>query len=416
MIFLANVLVMNGGTTFLVRMIKERARRGQHSAILLLSDRVDPALVETLGQDADILRLSDFLVDRGMAARGLLGVFAPVAQRRLAKALAPFGPHIHAMSLFGMILGLRLAKWDSSRKLTVGIYHQNEFLYRPPPFYFARESLNLFSALPPENVIFFNESSRHNYSTYFTGPNYEHAHMLPIGVTLDQPVVPAPANPGQHIISVGNLVSFKTYNRHMIGVVAALCKRFPDIRYDIYGVGPNAEVLLALAERLGVSNRVTLHGPLEYARLREIVSACDLFVGSGTALIEAAAVGRPALIGIESIEQPETYGYLSDARGYSYNENMPDVQKHPITPLVEKLFSDPAHWSKIASACASKAQSFSISVTANGFDDAGTTARKVPLRLSAPMLVRLATSAAMMRISELLGRSEPFSDRRNQSY
>lgn len=416
MIFLANVLVMNGGTTFLIRMIKERARRGQHSAILLLSDRVDPALVETLGYDADILRLSDFLVDRGMAARGLLGVFAPVAQRRLAKALAPFGSHIHAMSLFGMILGLRLTKWDPSRKLTVGIYHQNEFLYRPPPFYFARESLKLFSALPPENVIFFNESSRHNYATYFTGPNYERAHLLPIGVTLDQPVVPAPANPGQHIVSVGNLVSFKTYNRHMIGVVAALCKKFPNIQYDIYGVGPNADELLALAETLGVSNRVTLQGPLEYARLREIVSACDLFVGSGTALIEAAAVGRPALIGIESIEQPETYGYLSDARGYSYNENMPDVPKHPITPMVEQLFSDTSHWAEIAAACASKAQGFSIAVTATGFDDASTIARKVPVRLSALTLARLAVSAAIMHISERLGRSESFSDRRNQSY
>lgn len=416
MIFLANVLVMNGGTTFLIRLIKERAHRGQRSAVLLLSDRVDPALVETLGHDAEILRLSDFLVDRGKTARGLLGVFAPLAHHRLTKALAPFDSHIHAMSLFGLILGMRLTEQDPRLKLTVGIYHQNEFLYRPPPFHFAREGLRLFAALPAENVIFFNESSRHNYALQFTNQNYADAHLLPIGVTLDKPVIPPPAVPGQNIVSIGNLVPFKAYNRHMIGVVAALRRRFPNIRYDIYGVGPTAGELTTLAQSLGVSDHVTLHGAVEYSRLREVVAACDLFVGSGTALIEAAAVGRPALIGIESIEQPETYGYLSDARGYSYNENMPDVPKHPIAPLVEQLFSDPSHWVSVATACATKAQSFSISVTADGFEAAGKAARPMSLRLSALVLGRLVTSAVAMRVSEKFGRSEPFSDRRNQSY
>lgn len=416
MIFLANVLVMNGGTTFLIRLVRERARRGQPSAVLLLSDRVDAALVETLSRHADIIRLSDYLADRGTVARGLLGVFAPLAHRQLAEALAPYGSHIHAMSLFGLILGLRLIAFDPCRRLTAGVYHQNEFLYRPPPFHFARKGLDLFAALPPENIIFFNESSRDNYATYFTGQDYTHAHLLPIGVTLDQPMLPAPPEIGRRVVSIGNLVAFKTYNRHMIGVVAALRERFPDIRYDIYGVGPTAGELVALAETLGVGEHVRLHGALEYTRLRDVVAACDLFVGSGTALIEAAAAGRPALIGIESIQQPETYGYLTDARGYSYNENMPGVPKQPIEELVERLFSDPGQWAEIAAACAAKAQSFSIAVTADGFEAAGAVARQIPLRLSGLALARLATSAVTMRVSEWIGGSEPFGDRRNQSY
>ncbi len=416
MIFLANVLVMNGGTTFLIRLIRERARRGQPSAVVLLSDRVDPVLVDALRRDAQILRLSDYLVDHGAAARGLLGVFAPLAHRRLRKALAPYGPHIHAMSLFGLILGLRLVRRDPVMRLTAGIYHQNEFLYQPPPFYFAQAGLDLFAALPPENIVFFNESSRDNYAAHFTGNDYARSHLLPIGVSLDHPVVPAPVPPGRNIVSIGNLVAFKTYNRHMIGVVAELRDRFPDIRYDIYGTGPTADELAALARSLGVDDRVVLHGSLDYSRLREVVAACDLFVGSGTALIEAAAVGRPALIGIESIERPETYGYLSDARGYSYNENMPDVPKQPMVPLVERLFSDPDHWVRVAAACAQKAQGFSMAVTANGFDAAGDVAQPVARRLSALDLARLAASAVMMRVSERFGRSEPFGDRRNQSY
>ena len=416
MIFLANVLVMNGGTTFLIRLIKERARRGQRSAVLLLSDRVDPALVETLGHDAEILRLSDFLVDRGVAARGLLGVFAPLAHRRLAKALAPFGNHIHSMGLFGSILGLRLAGGDPQKQLTVGIYHQNEYLYRPSPFHFPREVQNLFAAIPPENIVFFNESSRHNYSTHFSGADYQRSHLLPIGVTLDQEPAPLPVQPGQHIVSIGNLFPYKTYNRHIIGVVAALKERFPDIRYDIYGVGAMDEKLRSLAKTLEVDDRVTLHGPLEYSRFREVVAACDLFVGSGTSLIEAAAAKRPALIGIESIEHPVTYGYLSDARGYSYNENMPDVPKASIATMVERLFSDPIHWAQVAEDCAIKAQSFSMAVTADGLDAACAVARPIASRLSARSLTAMVLSIVAMRISEWRGRSEPFGKRHNQSY
>lgn len=416
MIFLANVLVMNGGTTFLIRLIKERSRRGQRSAVLLLSDRIDPALVDTLGQNAEILRLSDYLIDHGIGSRGLLGVFAPIAHRRLARALAPFGFHIHAMSIFGLILGLRLVQRNRRGRVTVGIYHQNEFLYRAPPFYFAKKVSNLFAQLPPENIIFFNESSRDNYTKHFADKDYAGAHLLPIGITLDKPVLSRPNGLGHKIVSIGNLVSFKTYNRHMIGVVAALRARFPNIRYDIYGTGPLATELGTLAAALGVNDCVTLRGPLEYARLREVVAGSDLFVGSGTALIEAAAVGRPAMIGIESVEYPETYGYLSDARGYSYNENMPGVDRYMMVPLVERLFSDSDHWSEVAAACAVKAQAFSVAVTADGFELAGITARPLALRISALALLRLAASSILMRISEILGRSEPFGDRRNQSY
>lgn len=416
MIFIANTLVMNGGTTFLIRMTRELAQRGQRAAILLLSDRVDPGLVEDLRQHADILHLSNYLMDRGVAARGLLGVFAPVLHRRLAAAIAPYGHHLHAMGLFGLLLGMRIASFDPHQRLTVGVYHQNEFLYRPPSFYIAMEGLKVFSSVPASNVIFFNESSRDNYDIYFKDQSYMNAPVLPIGIAMDQPPIPPPKTLGQRIVSIGNLTGFKTYNRHMIGVVAALRKRFPDIQYDIYGVGPAASELTGLIERMGVRGQVTLRGALEYGRLREVVAGCDLFVGSGTALVEAAALGRPALIGIESVQEPETYGYLSNARGYSYNENIPNIPKQPIAPLVERLFSDRDHWTEVAAACAIAAQRFSIRVTAEGFETVGGAARRVYRRFSPIDLARLGASAVAMRCAEKLGCSEPFGERRNQSY
>jgi 1,2-diacylglycerol 3-alpha-glucosyltransferase len=221
---------------------------------------------------------------------------------------------------------------------------------------------------------------------------------------------------GYRIVSIGNLEGFKTYNRHMITVVAELQERVPLIAYDIYGCGPLEGELRQYAADLKVDNRVHFRGYMEYSKFREIIADCDLFVGSGTALVEAAAAGRPALIGIESIEIPETYGYLSDAEGFSYNEMRPGAKLIPIAPLVEKLLSDSEHWANVANACEYKAHEFSIQRTIEGFDKLFHAAKHQPVRLNALQIARMGSSAVVMRVSEKLRLHKPFGDRRNQSY
>lgn len=420
MIFIANVLVMNGGTTFILRLTRELHRRGRRSAILLLSDLTDPVLAAEISRYADIIPLRRYLryggVESKSLSQGLLRTFTPLSFRRLKAALAPYGEHVHVMGVFGFILALRLLGVEPRLRVTVGIYHQNEFLYRSPPFFFPRRVQDLFAAVPSENVVFFNEWSRANYAARFGNNDYIAATLVPVGIEIDLQLAPPPATIGSRIISVGNLESFKTYNRHMIDVVAALKENYPEIQYDIYGTGPMKETLKTQARNLGVSDRVTLHGKLDYSKMREVVAGCDLFVGSGTALVEAAAAGRPALIGIESIETAETYGYLSEGQGYSYHENTPQLPKQPIVQLVTRLFSDRDHWMEVASACAEKAKSFSVEATADGFEAAGSKAHPINLRLSPRELWQMAVSVIAMAISERLGWSEPFSHRRNQSY
>lgn len=415
MIFIANVLVMNGGSTFIMRMARAQKKRGRTCAVILLRNVVDEALLERLEQDAEVFRLSDFQRDGGKLARGLLGVFAPIDWAKLTRAIAPFADHVHAMSVFGMILGLRMVAANCARRLTIGIYHQNEFLFRAGRSFFERTVQRLFAEMPARNLIFFNESSRNNYGDFFR-QDYGGASLLPIGVVLDQPPAPREDAPGPRIVSIGNLVGFKTYNRHMIDMVAALRHDFPEISYDIYGSGPMERELADHAREIGVEDAVTFHGNLDYARFRDVVAPCDLFVGSGTALIEAAAIGRPALIGVESLETPETYGFLCDADGFSYNELVDGAVLHPIEGLVRKLFADREHWLEIAAKCERKAQEFSIDVTIDGFEEAGTAALADVPRVTAPMLARLAASAITLKIAELVAPSKSFGSRRNQSY
>ena len=413
-IFIANVLVMNGGSTFILRMAREYSRRGRKCAVLLLRDLWDPDLLSEIEKHVVVIRLSDFQISGGRFSLGLAGVFAPVNWRGLLKALRPFGEHVHAMSIFGLVIALRLSRADAAIRPTVGIYHQNEFIFRASRFFFPKFAQMIFTEMPADNILFFNESSRDNYASCFH-QDYSASSLLPIGVELETVATPRLAD-GCKIVSVGNLEEFKTYNRHMITVVAELKERLPKITYHIYGSGPTENELRQYATDLNVEDRVHLHGYLEYSKFSEIIADCDLFVGSGTALVEAAAAGRPALIGIESIEIPKTYGYLSDIEGFSYNEMRPDAQLMPIAPLVEKLFSNKEHWANVANACECKAQEFSIQRTIEGFDTLFHAAKRQPVRLTTVQIFRMGCSAIMMRLSEKLRLTEPFGNRRNQSY
>jgi glycosyltransferase involved in cell wall biosynthesis len=413
-IFIANVLVMNGGSTFILRMARQFKLRGQRCIIILLRDLSDPKLLENLQSCAEIVRLSDFQITGRRFSLGLFGVFVPIDWRGLLDALRPYGAHVHAMSVFGLILALRIARADPAIRPTVGVYHQNEFVFQAPRFFFPRFVQKIFASMPQHNILFFNESSKDNYAAFFQR-DYSNASLLPIGVEINEGATPRNF-PSCRIVSIGNLAGFKTYNRHMIAIVAELHERLPNISYDIYGRGPKERELQDYVTELKMEGRVRINGHLEYSNFHKVVKDCDLFVGSGTALVEAAAAGRPALIGIESIETPETYGFLSDAEGFSYNELRAGVTLLAMQPLVERVLTDSKHWGEVAVACERKAHEFSIQRTINGFEKLFESAEPRPVKLRSIHLIRMACSAVLMFISEKLRLSEPFGDRRNQSY
>lgn len=406
---------MNGGTTFLIRAAKEYDRRGQRCAVLLLTPRYDPALREELECYAAVVELAAILRDRGALAQGLLGVFAPLNWKAVRRELGPFGPHVHAMGIFALVLGTRFAKKSPVYRVSLGIYHQNEFIFRGFTSYFADKVTAMFRALPPANTVFFNESSRKNYIAHFEKPELKKSTILPIGIELDHPPVPR-AQAGYNIVSVGNLVGFKTYNRHMIEIVSQLRENLPRIRYSIYGSGPEEESLKALAAERNVSDCVRFHGNLHYENFRKVIAGCDVFVGSGTALLEAAAVGRPALIGIESNQEPSSYGFLSDIEGFSYNENNPSRPKSRMADLIATVLCDPDRWETVAQACYRKAREFSIAATVDGLEAVGATAEPLISPPGPLTLMGMAASAIRMKIGELVKGNEAFGDRRDQSY
>jgi 1,2-diacylglycerol 3-alpha-glucosyltransferase len=416
MIFVANVLTMNGGSTFILRACRELDRRKIKSTVLLLNDKFDPNVLEDIVKVANVVFLKDYLYDRGRLFHAHFAIFGSIDWPRLLESLNPSFRHVHVMGVFGLLFMRRLIRHKRDAVVSVGIYHQNEFLFRKLPWFLpsqAQESFRLFDA---ENIVFFNTSSRKNYSRFFN-KDYGESPVLPIGVeiSMPEPECLPPSDPPR-IVSVGNLVSFKTYNWHVITTLSILQSQHPQLQYDIFGSGPELNALQVHAENLGVAERVHFKGTIPYSEFSRHVREAVLFVGSGTALIEAAHLGVPALIGIESSKSRETYGFLHEIEGFSYNEDNIDLPKVAIEDRIADILSDPCYRTEVGASCRIKAREFSIKRTMDGFLTLKGQAAASIQPLSGPGNARALLSLIGLGVIELLTGTKSFSDRRSQSY
>ncbi|MFI9209391.1 glycosyltransferase family 4 protein [Streptomyces sp. NPDC053253] len=147
-------------------------------------------------------------------------------------------------------------------------------------------------------------------------------HIVPNG--RPGAAAPAPAgrrSDGPAVTVVSRLVPQKRVDL-ILRAVPALLRRRPELRVDICGDGPEAELLRKLAAGLGVASAVVFHGHVTEARKQELFHHAWLTVvpsvaeGWGLAVIEANTVGTPALAfdvpGLRDAIRPGVNGWLLD--------------------------------------------------------------------------------------------------------
>ena len=124
---------------------------------------------------------------------------------------------------------------------------------------------------------------------------------------------------GPTLVSVGGLIPRKGHDL-TIAALAAL----PGWRLLIAGEGPERGALEALAERLGVADRVRLLGPVPHTQLARLYGAADLSVlssareGWANVLLESMACGTPVVAspipGNDEVVQGGAAGLIAAAR------------------------------------------------------------------------------------------------------
>lgn len=379
MIFIHGSLAMGGVETFILRMAKQRANENKSTVIMLLSSekRSDSGLVAEARKYATVLFLPDLTSLPELVSRYFpfhLSLLLPI-KRDLGKYLKDV-THVHATCGMSAYFYAHIAKHlPTNVKFTIGVYHSLEFCWGTQQLpYFERKNRELFfDKVSKSSIIFFNESMVPLYEKV-SGQSFQAVNLFPLGVIeqsfldLKQISQLREISSPLKLVSVGRLVPFKTYNLHMIDVVASLLKGGIAVVYDIYGDGPLEPEMKKKISEQGLQKYINLKGILNYDRFSEVVSSYDVFIGSGSAIVQAAGLGISAIVGIESTDTADTYGFFADIDGFSYNEDGLYAKK-PIIGVIENYSKlSAAERLALSQSHISKANEFSMSQCVYNFD------------------------------------------------
>jgi hypothetical protein len=244
---------------------------------------------------------------------------------------------IHVFEGMHALLGYRLSTLLGLRiPVTVGFYHYIKYLWGGDNVA-LHERINrdfIFNYLPDQSLLFFSEGSRQLYSKH-KKIDFTNANTFSLGVVDKKEVeISGEIVTPLTIVAVGRLVEFKTYNFYMVEVVKALVDKGIRVEFDIYGDGPLKQDIQKHIKKLGMSEYVSLKGNLEYSKFDETVAQYDLFIGSGTAIIQSSALGVPSIVGVENMIQAKTYGYFFNVFRYQYTRKGLDLPLVSIISLI----------------------------------------------------------------------------------
>lgn len=133
---------------------------------------------------------------------------------------------------------------------------------------------------------------------WYENAGVEHSVIIPNAINPEfiKPLYKGPHN--KEIVTVGRLTAPKNHEL-LISAFAKVVAELPDYRLVIYGEGPKLEVLKALANKLGVDDKVFFAGYT--TNVYESIKDAALFVlssdyeGMPNALMEAMATGLPCI-------------------------------------------------------------------------------------------------------------------------
>jgi len=216
-----------------------------------------------------------------------------------------------------------------ARKL-YGALFESETLLLPETIYW-RDCLLRWGAKPERTLV------------HRMGVDCHRFHYQPRPIIANEPI---------QLLSVCRLTEMKG-TEYAIRAVAKLHPRYPGLRYIVAGAGPLRDQLERLVSQLGLSDIVTLAGPLAQDKVAALMREAHIYLlpsvtdavgcqeGLPVALMEALAVGVPSIgtrhAGIPELISDRDTGLLVEER---------DVDG--LAQAIEALLNDPQLCLKLA--------------------------------------------------------------------
>lgn len=373
MLIIYNTLQIGGIETFYVRLAKERFRRGLKTKILLTQPKYfnNKELLDNMQKYAEVFFLEDYSFIPKRLIKFITQHFLllhPIKIKKIKKVFEDVSSVHVSSSIYGFFY-LRIASvLKLNIPLSIGVYHSMEFCWsfkKGLPFYERKNRELFFDKKYLCNRIFFNEKVAESTVGKESVP------CFPLGVieNIDENLNKKIRNKQLLIGCVGRLVSFKTYNIWILGVIKELRSDGVDVKLVVYGDGPLEKEMEKIIKNLEIEDCVKLSGTLPYSEFKKVVKEFDIFIGSGTAIVEAASLGVPSIIGVEKVKEPMTYGFFSDILGFSYNEDGFYEKLSALELIRNYVNMDEIKKKDLAMRHIEKSKCFSIESCVNNFEE-----------------------------------------------
>ncbi len=203
-------------------------------------------------------------------------------------------------------------KYFSNAKISIGIYHPNQFIEETKYFdnYVNMLNRKIAQRIPGENLVFMDSVCLKTTEEYYK-VKYPGASLVSL---------PIDSHPFQRertveygkIVSIGRIVDFKRYNFFVLDKLALLKNENYRFTYHIVGEGDELPALKAKVSELGLDADVVFYGKVKYEDLHTIQKDAYLFIGMGTSVIESAILGIPSLVAIAYNNNDTTYGFINE--------------------------------------------------------------------------------------------------------
>lgn len=337
MLFIYSTLALGGIETFFVRMAKERHRKGLVTKILLLSvpEQSNMSLLREMKKYARVYFISEIYTTLTFLFKKF-PLLAPINKNKFTEMLDGV-TQLHAFGGMHLLLANRFNELLKQKlPITFGFYHYITYAWGKwdIAYYERIHRKFLFEYLPRKSIMFCTEGVKDFYIKQM-GIDLSDANNFRLGVVdKNNKILDGSINKTLKIVAVGRLVEFKTYNFFMLNVLKNLLDKGVEIIFDVYGDGSDKVKLETRIKELGIEKNVFLKGSLEYDLFDSVIQNYDIFIGSGTAVIQAAGLGVPSIIGIENMLEPKTYGYFSDVYMHEYNIKGLDLPLLDISQMI----------------------------------------------------------------------------------
>ena len=325
-----------GIETFFLRIVKQLFEEGHEIKFLFFGSVFDNELITELEKYAKIFKIDDYLFIPSIFKNKtpLLKLLIPIKRKKLQNKILEGVTHIHAPDFNSILYVNKILNTGQQINISTGVYHINEYNFSNSSIWYFKRIVDKFiNYLPWQNIIFFNEICKDFYCKKFN-QKFENSLVTPIGIELPLIGSSPLAKKNNEIVSIGRLTQWKKYNFHMIEVIKSLKDKNINIRYDSYGDGSQLDSLNKKVKQYQIQHLVKFHGNIPYSKFRHTVTNKLMFIGGGTALIEASSLGLPSLIGIENEDEPCSFGFLHNTDTYSYQEKQLNLPKKKIEEYI----------------------------------------------------------------------------------